>query len=128
MPHLALRQWFSNGGTRPPGGGGGGVVRCQGGRKRQGRTRRSSSTGYASALYYVSRSSAELIGFTFTLVCVNFQQVHCTACLLCSALDCRSWTEQTCSRHAGPLYIWQMPEHDTASQLNFAPSRQEVKH
>ena len=24
--------------------------------------------------------------------------------------------------------IWQMPEHDTAIQLNLAPSRQEVKH
>ena len=30
--------------------------------------------------------------------------------------------------YAGLLYIWRMPEQDTAIQLNLAPSRQEVKH
>ena len=33
------------------------------------------------------------------------------------------------SYRPGPdIKIWRMPEHDAASQLNLAPSRQEVKH
>ena len=55
--------------------------------------------------------------------CVNPQQVRCAAYLLRPS----SGSPEPSGTDMQDFYIWQMPEHDTAIQLNLAQSRQEVK-
>ena len=78
-----VRQWFSNGGGGPPGGAQWSV---RGGRERQGRTRRSISTGYLSAALRLRHTS----------LCVNSHQVRCAACLFRPAPAVLCHPEQLC--------------------------------
>ena len=75
-------------------------------------------------LHYVSIMLAELMGFIFTLVYV-LTTTRSAALRVCSVQLRQSGALR--NRYAGFLYIWRRPEHEAAIQLNFAPSRQEVK-
>ena len=55
---------------------------------------------------------------------VNFQQVRSTAYMLHPSFS----SLEPSGTDTQDFYIWRMLEHDAAIQLNFAPSRQEVKH
>ena len=66
-----------------------------------------------------SAMPAELTSFTFALKVCVLTSSRSTALLICSV--------QAPAVQGTPEHIWRMPEHDAAIQLNFAPSRQEVK-
>ena len=72
----------------------------------------------------VSVTPAELICFTFTLVYV-LTSTRSAALRVCSVQLQQYGALQ--NSFTGLLYVWRMPEHDTAIQMNFAPSRQEVR-
>ena len=79
------------------------------------------STGYVSAaLRLCHASGADTFHFS---QCVNPHQVRCAAYLLCPS----SGSPEPSGTDTQDFYIWRMPEHDAAIQLNLAPSRQEVK-
>ena len=80
------------------------------------------STGYVSAAWRLRHASGADT-FHFSL-CVNPHQVCCAAYLLRPS----SSSPEHSSTDSQDLYIWPMPEHDAAIQLNLALSRQEVKH
>ena len=79
------------------------------------------STGYVSAALRLHHASgADTFHFS---QCVNHHQVRRAA----YPLRPSSGSPEPSGTDTQDFYIWRMPEHDAAIQLNLAPSRQEVK-